>query len=677
MKKIILMILLLSALPTLAQWTKVPVVSGGQVHKIKRTSQYLFAITKDNGIFRSSNNGEFWEECNNGFTKITVYDVTEIGNTLFAACYGAGVFSSTDGGNSWTPYGPPLFTPFVQSVESVNGKLFIGTYIGIYMLEGNQWVDKTSNLPSPYIIEIRKFNNILFVNSFSDLYKSSNEGNNWIKLKSTNFADYTFKDNYIYALNTDSIYKCHIDSLKWHNMKKPYPSLYYPTSIFADSMNLYCTFQNLIYKSTNNGSSFTQVVPASSAQYPYYRPFVNGNDIFMPNIEGIMYSSDGGVNWQNRNRNIINTSFKSINFYGNEMYCTVLGKIYKTLNNGNEWILYYDGYANNGYYAANSIIKKSQDRIFIPISNSYNTILRTTNGGVNWLNGLQAHSNNTYEGEINNQDVLFLSADVLHVYHDDNTANLQWYTLPATLNSIYKFGQDFYISSEGGGIYRCSPYYVLTQVNNGLPTLASYSVTSAGGYLFAGTNVGIFRTNVSSINWTRVFQEPLGQSFMKIISYNNYLFASSGTSIYKSSDLGNSWISIYSSGPKTVNSIWNNSEYIFASIGNAGLIRRSIADAISITQSSSVVPNNFSLSQNYPNPFNPNTVIGFQIPAAGFVNLKIFDINGREISELVNEKLNAGEYKIDFNADNLPSGVYYYKMTTENFSETRKMILVK
>ena len=89
------------------------------------------------------------------------------------------------------------------------------------------------------------------------------------------------------------------------------------------------------------------------------------------------------------------------------------------------------------------------------------------------------------------------------------------------------------------------------------------------------------------------------------------------------------------------------------------------------------MPEKFSLYQNYPNPFNPNTVISFQLPVHSFVNIKVFDINGREVSELVNEKLSAGEYKINFNGALLSSGVYYYKMTTENFSETKKMILVK
>ena len=89
------------------------------------------------------------------------------------------------------------------------------------------------------------------------------------------------------------------------------------------------------------------------------------------------------------------------------------------------------------------------------------------------------------------------------------------------------------------------------------------------------------------------------------------------------------------------------------------------------------VPNKFVLNQNYPNPFNPSTVLSFQLPVAGFISLKVYDINGREISELVNENLSAGEYKINFNGSALPSGVYYYKLTSDNFSETKKMILIK
>jgi hypothetical protein len=83
------------------------------------------------------------------------------------------------------------------------------------------------------------------------------------------------------------------------------------------------------------------------------------------------------------------------------------------------------------------------------------------------------------------------------------------------------------------------------------------------------------------------------------------------------------------------------------------------------------------LSNNYPNPFNPTTKIDYAVPGNSFVTLKIYDNLGREVSTLINEMKSAGKYSIDFNANNLASGVYYYKLTTENFSDVKKMILVK
>ena len=88
-------------------------------------------------------------------------------------------------------------------------------------------------------------------------------------------------------------------------------------------------------------------------------------------------------------------------------------------------------------------------------------------------------------------------------------------------------------------------------------------------------------------------------------------------------------------------------------------------------------PLTYNLEQNYPNPFNPSTTISYSIPASSFVTLKVFDILGNEIKSLVNEEMFVGIYKVEFNAANLPSGVYFYRLQTANFIETRKMVLMK
>ncbi len=92
---------------------------------------------------------------------------------------------------------------------------------------------------------------------------------------------------------------------------------------------------------------------------------------------------------------------------------------------------------------------------------------------------------------------------------------------------------------------------------------------------------------------------------------------------------------------------------------------------------SSNIPDKYALSQNYPNPFNPVTGIEFSIPKSSFIKLVVYDIQGREVETLANQKLNAGTFKVTWNASNYPSGVYFYKLHAEGFNETKKMILVK
>ena len=91
----------------------------------------------------------------------------------------------------------------------------------------------------------------------------------------------------------------------------------------------------------------------------------------------------------------------------------------------------------------------------------------------------------------------------------------------------------------------------------------------------------------------------------------------------------------------------------------------------------SVPAEGYSLEQNYPNPFNPTTKIRFELPADGIVNIKIFDAFGQEVTTLLNEFKKANVYEISFNASNLASGVYIYRMQVNNYLESKMMVLIK
>ena len=90
-----------------------------------------------------------------------------------------------------------------------------------------------------------------------------------------------------------------------------------------------------------------------------------------------------------------------------------------------------------------------------------------------------------------------------------------------------------------------------------------------------------------------------------------------------------------------------------------------------------VVPTAYDLSQNYPNPFNPTTEFEYSLAKAGQVNVSVFNLLGQKVADLVNTNQKAGKYRVTWNADNLPSGVYFYRLEAGSFSMTRKMLLLK
>ncbi len=121
----------------------------------------------------------------------------------------------------------------------------------------------------------------------------------------------------------------------------------------------------------------------------------------------------------------------------------------------------------------------------------------------------------------------------------------------------------------------------------------------------------------------------------------------------------------------------NLSAISYAGFGPTNIYANQEGLLTGINQNGSEVPENYSLSQNFPNPFNPVTNIKFTLPAGGLTKLVIFDIMGREVATLLNKDMNAGSYTADFDASSLSSGVYFYKIISGSFTDTKRMVLVK
>lgn len=102
-----------------------------------------------------------------------------------------------------------------------------------------------------------------------------------------------------------------------------------------------------------------------------------------------------------------------------------------------------------------------------------------------------------------------------------------------------------------------------------------------------------------------------------------------------------------------------------------------LTDQLTAVEKEKQIPLSANLGQNYPNPFNPTTEIVYSIPQRGYVSLKVYNLLGNEVADLVNGEMGAGTYKTNFDASSLPSGVYFYKLQTGKFVETKKMLLLK
>ena len=115
------------------------------------------------------------------------------------------------------------------------------------------------------------------------------------------------------------------------------------------------------------------------------------------------------------------------------------------------------------------------------------------------------------------------------------------------------------------------------------------------------------------------------------------------------------------------------------------LFRSSVPDSAieysggtSVGEDNNATPNQFTLYQNYPNPFNPKTVIRCLLPSNSVVTLKVYNILGNEVETLLNNKeMQAGEHSVSFDATNLSSGMYFYRIQAKDFSETKKLVLIK
>jgi hypothetical protein len=239
--------------------------------------------------------------------------------------------------------------------------------------------------------------------------------------------------------------------------------------------------------------------------------------------------------------------------------------------------------------------------------------------------------------------------------------------------------------------------------------------------IWFGTGQGkVYRTNTSGATWTNSPSTIATQ--ITALHFNSSIIGfgmAGGASLVKSPDLGVTFSALTSMGTGTITGIDGDTDstYIYSrgtgiflstnsgasftlgftgpgtyqhmdlslagtclkgwAVTTTGGITRIDGNIVGIEPISSLIPGTYSLSQNYPNPFNPNTNIKFDIPKQTFVKVAIYNTMGQEVANLVNEDLQAGQYEVSWTAANVSSGIYFYSIISNDFTMTKKMMLVK
>jgi photosystem II stability/assembly factor-like uncharacterized protein len=644
------------------------------VDPISPQNNRTLLIATDTGVYRSVNNGIDWSPANNGLPHMNARRL---------------VTHSTGGISS-------LFLSMRTTGEAGNPGSWSG---GLYKSvdNGDNWVDITGDLPkydeeaeahTDYLkFDVHPVNpDIIYIGTYySDaytymgIYKTVNGGDNWVKTDDGNITfgwlDDVWWDDLNVALlmispsNPDIVVTGKDYPQKTTNAGETWTQIYcdeddgfwqtrgmelmLPLAFgfdAADSDILYVGYDDMgFWRSNDGGTSFARLDPV---QDPDGFDAVNSiavdpanGDVYVGRNSGtndedngytvgkVQKSTDNGDNFANSNENlpagrpaiVLDPNSPEDN---RVLYCAVYGSgVYKSEDSGESWSAVNNGLGDEGAYAwAIALDVNNVGTLYLGLNTFVGEgtggVYKTTNGGESW----------SRLEEMPGLDVLSVVID------------------PSNSDCIYAGGTDSYEWSEEGGLYKS---------------------TDDGD------------------SWELVFTQPRVSSIQVHPENSDVIYCASQTwwnhveggdyGFYRSFDGGDSWSLINGNMGHTyvLASMINpyNSNQIYVGTHGGGIwMSENILQSVS---NESTIPLNHLLISCYPNPFNSSTQIRYYIPATGEVNLRLFDINGRLIENLVQDRLVAGTHSISLDAADLVSGTYLIRLSTGAATEESKIILLK
>ncbi|MCL4512257.1 MAG: T9SS type A sorting domain-containing protein [Bacteroidetes bacterium] len=632
----------------------------------------VFVATTSLGVFRTVDGGLQWTKADSGLPNVTLNQVSafaSIGSTLFAASTNGypniGIFESTDYGKYWSSVLNESESAMnVGDLSSSGGNLLLSLenttnyryYLLISTNGGTSWEPDSIGISSfPAGVPINAFasygSEVFAGTATSGIFRSTDDGIHWAQTNSGLLGYNSSGVNSIAFFGTDVFSECEGGNLflsidngnDWRLITNGLPGDTLSNGLPGDTL------------SNNVTIDFEESVHSFAAK---------GSELFAGiSGDGVYVSSDAGITWSEANRGLPYPSDgDAITIVGDSSLVAgiggsfVPGTIYRSTDDGASWTNVNNGISVNT--GINQLASIGSSVFAAASSGGY----LSTDGGVNWtlISGSGGFPAST------------------------------------TISAAFAQGSTFFAGGSSTGILRSTNGGTQwAAANNGIP--ANITVSSIGGdgtNVFAVTTSGLYKSKDDGITWARS-DSGLPASISVVNGYVSgqqgdiALVATAGSftlgNVFLSTDGGTSWSSINDGMlPTSISSVFIDSGKVFVGAGNGsgggpwGIWYWQLPAVTSVKEHFVAgKPTDFQLDQNYPNPFNPTTVISYQLSAVSNVTLRVYNVLGQEVTTLVNERQNPGSYTVTFNASNLPSGVYFYRLRAGSYVSVKKLVVLK
>jgi hypothetical protein len=639
-----------------------PTPPGSAISGLRVTGSGLIASTLYNGIYTTTDHGVTWTPSSTGLFNTYVLSLGSNGAAILAGTQGGGTYRSTDGGLTWHASSNGMTNAEVRTVIASGSVLYAGTVgAGVFSStdHGSTWTSINNGIASPIVLSLAACGGSLFAGTVSRVYRSTDGGIHWLEADS----GMTYRS----ALSLAT----------------------------SDSVILAITLGYEYYRTTNKGIYWEKVDPRVPG-WPVYTMAASGRFVYaftgtsFGGMDYLCVSRDQGKTWNGTYTPMLVTSVSCsggsaiLGLYDGELIVT------DTTFSLVEALYSISGFPIRALSYHETNLVAASEGTGCTLGTAFADFSRITPGAITWSSynaGLPPGTN--VESIILDNDLLYggtttsglwkrtdAGFTAITTHHYDAKWNMVSVPLnvydptksvlfPHAISSAFGYETGYIAKttlSQGVGYWIKFNDTVSEQMEGTLLTEDTVNV-QMGWNMIGSLSSAIPVENITSLTPGMVTSKYFGYTG----KYEMSPVIEPGKGY---------WVKTNEAGVLVLSTIPPSGQSLKIRFADNGETPPS-PPAETPAGTGTGIPRNFSLDQNYPNPFNPSTSIQFELPFATHVTLQVYSVLGEKVRTLVDEYRPAGSYAVTMDCMGLASGVYYYRITAGNFTQTRKMTLVR